>query len=53
MATAEEFIESLDPELLTYKEELYMHSVTSMTTLNFLRPREVKTVHILEVYKRL
>jgi hypothetical protein len=39
MMAIADFIESLDPGLLTYKEELYMHSVTSMITLKFLHVR--------------
>ncbi|KAK3099819.1 hypothetical protein FSP39_010259 [Pinctada imbricata] len=37
----DDFIEDIDPGLLTYKNELYMRSVTSFATLKFLRPREL------------
>jgi hypothetical protein len=53
MATPESFVEELDPGLLTYKEELFMRSVTSFATLKFLRPREVCEMKVPEVYKRL
>jgi hypothetical protein len=53
MDTPENFVEGLDPGLLTYKEELFMRSVTSFTTLKYLRPREVCDMKIPEVYKRL
>ena len=53
MDTPESFIEELDPGLLTYKDELFMRSVTSLATLKFLRPREVCDMKIPQVYKRL
>ena len=53
MDTPESFIEELDPGLLTYKDELFMRSVTSLATLKLLRPREVCDMKIPQVYKRL
>ena len=49
----DDFIESLDPGLLTYKNELYIRSVTSENTLRYLRPREVEEMNIPDIYKRL
>ena len=53
MDTPESFIEELDPGLLTYKDELFTRSVTSLATLKLLRPREVCDMKIPQVYKRL
>ncbi|XP_033734636.1 uncharacterized protein LOC117323489 [Pecten maximus] len=50
---SDNFIESIDPGLLPYKEEIYRHAVSSEETLRFLRPREVREMAIPEVYKRM
>ncbi|XP_060063052.1 uncharacterized protein LOC132543554 [Ylistrum balloti] len=51
--TPEEFVRSIDPGLLPYKEELFCLSVTSKETLKYLRPSEVQTMNIPVVFKRM
>ncbi|XP_033763889.1 uncharacterized protein LOC117345053 [Pecten maximus] len=51
--TADTFISSIDPGLLPYKKELFRLAVTSMQTLKFLRPWEVRGMDIPDVYKRM
>ena len=47
------FLKSLDPGLLKYKNQFEKYDVQSLTTLKYLRPREVDAMDIPEVFKRL
>ena len=49
----EMYLQSLDPGLSKFKEEFSKFSVSSKATMKFLRPREVRTMDIPEVYKRM
>ena len=47
------FLKSLDPGLLKYKNQFEKYDVQSLTTLKYLRPREVDAMELPEVFKRL
>ena len=49
----EMYLKSLDPGLCRFKEEFIKFSVSSKATMKFLRPREVRTINIPDVYKRM
>ena len=46
-------LKSYDPGLCRFKEEFIKFSVSSKATMKFLQPREVRTMNIPEVYKRM